>query len=159
RLDVEDHPRGRRLATARFTDEAQGSAGFDRERDRIDRSHDAALAPEKAAPHRKVLGERLRLDERDHAGASSQHRLLRPAPSWSWGGASARQRSIACAQRGANAQPGGSAARSGGCPSIAVSHSVSAPSRGTEASRARVYGCRGAAKTASTGPASTMRPA
>src|SRR5947209_1209649 len=42
---------------------------------------------------------------------------------------------------------------------MAVSHSARAPSRGTDSSSARVYGCRGAPKIVPTGPASTTRPA
>ena len=50
--------------------------------------------------------------------ASSARSCLRRAKS---GGAASRQRSKACGHRGAKEQPGGSAARSGGWPSIAVS--------------------------------------
>src|SRR5262249_58167350 len=58
RFDVEDHPGRGRLATARFADEAERPADLDRERDGVDGAHEPGLAPEDAAAHGKVLGER-----------------------------------------------------------------------------------------------------
>ena len=57
-----------------------------------------------------------------------------------------------------NEQPGGMAARSGGCPSMAVSRSRPSPMRGIDESSASVYGCSGALKIFVTGPDSTTRP-
>ena len=50
-------------------------------------------------------------------------------------------------------------ARVGGPPGIGVASPRSPPITGSESSRRFVYGCCGAAKTASTGPVSTIRPA
>ncbi len=62
-------------------------------------------------------------------------------------------------QRGANAQPGDGSSRDGGLPGMARSGSSSvSSSRGSESSRARVYGCAGAANSTSTGACSTARP-
>ena len=66
--------------------------------------------------------------------------------------------SIASPQRGLNAQPAGSFARSSGSPGMPVSISTVVSTRGTEASRPRVYGWLGAAKHALIGARSTMRP-
>ena len=123
-----------------IADEAERPAGVDRERDGVHRAHEPGLPSQDAAAQGEVLGERRRLEERRraHAGASSQHRLDRPAAGVNSGGSSARQRSITRGQRGANAHPGGSAARSGGWPSMAVSQSVDSERRGTDSSSARV---------------------
>ena len=93
-------------------------------------------AAEQPAPHREVLGEPLDLEERAHAGVSSQQRATWPGADRRSGGASTRQRSITCGQRGANAQPPGSRARSGGWPSMAARRATRAPRRGwTRAAR------------------------
>ena len=73
-------------------------------------------------------------------------------------GVSTLQMSIASPQRGLNAQPAGSFARSSGSPGMPISISTVVSTRGTEASRPRVYGWLGAAKHASIGARSTMRP-
>ncbi len=71
-------------------------------------------------------------------GASSQQRATCPSPTGRSGGASTRHRSMTCGQRGANAQPPGSRARSGGWPSMAARRAARAPSRGMDSSSARL---------------------
>jgi hypothetical protein len=61
-------------------------------------------------------------------------------------------------QRGANAQPGGSAVRLGTVPSMARSPPPAVPP-GIDASSPLVYGCAGERRIDRTGPCSTMRPA
>ena len=59
-------------------------------------------------------------------------------------GSSARQRSVAYRQRGANRQPFGGLIRSGGAPGMEYSRSrVSADFSGSAWNSASVYGCRG----------------
>ena len=66
----------------------------------------------------------------------------------------------AAGQRGANAQPAGSATGDGGTPSIDVSRlEPTASTRGIERSRPMVYGIAGDAYTSSTLPSSTTLPA
>src|SRR5215831_6312721 len=149
----------RRLAATRLANDTERPSGLDRERDPVDRAHDAALAAEDTAPGVEMLGEACRLENRHHspirikeitphppatrvppsprrrgegwgeersplmtpalsmstAGeVASQQRAVRRSPRASSGGAWMRQRSKARVQRGANAQPGGNAAKSGG---------------------------------------------
>ena len=67
-------------------------------------------------------------------------------------GDSARQRGCAKRQRGANAQPAAGHAGFGGRPGIGASAAPGASMRGTAPIRPTVYGCRGRARTSSTGP-------
>src|SRR5438105_4078190 len=99
---------------------------LDRKRNPIHRTHNAAIAAEKAALGLEVLAEARRLENDRHATplrterlvwttseAASQQRAVRPSRKYS-GGASSRQRSKARGQRRAKEHPGGSAAKSGG---------------------------------------------
>jgi hypothetical protein len=63
---------------------------------------------------------------------------MRPSSGVKAGGAASRQRAIMLVQRGAKAQPGGSEARFGGWPSIAVSRWSGSPMRGIEFNSALV---------------------
>ena len=140
-LEPEDQLGGRRLAAAGFADEAERGASFQRERDRIHRAHERRGPSERAAAYREVLGEIRGLEQRARgvqALACSQHRVLWPSATRISIGDSVRQRSITCAHRGANAQPGGSVARSGGCPSIVLRRAALAPRRHRSEQRARV---------------------
>src|SRR5438552_11092349 len=91
--------------------------------------------------------------------AASQHRAVLAWPGRNSGGVSTRQRSKAFAHRGAKEQPRGSAAKSGGWPSIAVNRWTLSLIRGIELRSASVYGWAGALKICETGPDSTTRPA
>ena len=85
-----------------------------------------------------------RLEHRHHAAPrcalalASQQRAVLPSARLNSGGVSLWQRSNAAGQRGANAQPRGSADRSGGWPSIAVSRFRLSLMRGIEFSSASV---------------------
>src|SRR5215467_2352282 len=138
----------RRLAAARFAHHPERAPSFDGERDAIDRPHHAATA-EETAPCPKMLAERRSLKHRHQraplpalprpaSGAASQQRtrlLATPATS---GGSAARQGSNALGQRGAKAQPGGNAERSGGWPSMAVRRCRPSLMRGIELNSALV---------------------
>src|SRR6266478_2985508 len=141
----------RRLAAAGFADDPEGSSALDRERDPVDRAHDAALAAEDPAPGAEMLAEARRFENRHQAAplrtktslaveceAASQHRAVRFFSAVNSGGVSTRQRSNALAHRGAKAQPRGRAAKSGGWPSIAVSRWALSLMRGIELSSASV---------------------
>src|ERR1700730_10893097 len=121
------------LPAAGLADNAEGPPALDRKRNPIHRAHDTATAAEKAALGLEVLAEPRRIENDRHAtplrtktlvlmasGAASQQRADLPSSKNS-GGASARQRSKTRAHRGAKEHPGGSAAKSGGWPSMAVS--------------------------------------
>ena len=85
-------------------------------------------------------------------------RVVWSGATWCCGGTSATHRSSAWRQRGAKAQPGGSARRSGGAPGMAGRRWPRAVVT-VEPSSPSVYGCRGWRITASVGPVSTKRPA
>src|SRR6266851_10099992 len=123
---------------------------LDRKRNSIHRAHDAGIAAEKAALGLEVLAEPRCLEDDRHAaplrtkrlvlmtsGAASQQRAVRPSRKNSCG-ASSRQRSKARGHRGAKEHPGGSAAKSGGWPSIAVRRCALSLIRGIELSSASV---------------------
>src|SRR6516162_4465967 len=150
RLLKSEHEVGcRRLSAAGFADDAERPPALDRERDPIHGAHHATVAAKEPVPGTEVLAELRRL-EHDHQTApplallepgplaASQQRTVRLSLGLSTGGAVSRQRSKALGHRGPKAHPGGSAAKSGGCPSMAVSRSHLSLMRGIELSRARV---------------------
>src|SRR6185295_11118393 len=127
------------------------AALLDGEGNAVDRANGAVTAAENAAPRRKVLAKSGGFEDGGHAMlpvvvvasapaacAASQQRTLCPVPMLNCGGASTAQRASAAGQRGAKAQPGGMADRSGGCPSIAVSRARLSVMRGIEPSSALV---------------------
>jgi hypothetical protein len=159
RLFEAEHELGRgRLAAARLADDPERPARLDRERNAVDRSYDPALPAKDAAARLEMLAERRRLEQRHHAaplatrlsavtatprmptGSVSQQRVVRPSSGKNSGGGAARHSATARTQRGAKAQPGGIAARSGGWPSIAVSRWSLSLIRGIAFSNASVYG-------------------
>jgi hypothetical protein len=85
-------------------------------------------------------------------------RPLAPAVGSS-GGASRLHTGMAWGQRGWKRQPVGGRARSGTLPSIETRIGLGVARSRTPASRPWVYGCRGRAKSSSTGASSAMRPA
>ena len=94
-------------------------------------------------------------------GPSSPTRMQRalwPGATATAGGGASSQAGIAAGQRGANTQPEGRAPGGGTRPGIASSSRRAAMS-GIAPISLRVYGCAGSAKSAFTGPSSTMRPA
>src|SRR5436309_360693 len=161
RFEMQHELRGRRLAAPRLTDDAEGPAGLDRERDPVHGAHDAGPASEETALDREVLGEVPGLQDRGghRRSPASQQRAVWPSPTATSGGASCRQRSSTRGHRGWNGQPAGGFAGSGGCPSMAVRRSRPSPSLGIDSRRAWVYGWAGALKIWRIGPASTIRPA
>src|SRR5690606_7389207 len=72
-------------------------------------------------------------------------------------GRSCRHRSVACAHRGTTGRCRGGSVSNGIPPAVAVTGRPS--TSGTEASRARVYGCAGSRSTCWVGPLSTTVPA
>ena len=127
-----------------IADEPKRLAGFHRERDAVHCSHEPGVPEEEAGLHGEVLGEVLDLEHGDVVAhctpsrAQSQQRAVWSGATVNVGGSSARQRSIAFEHRGWKAQPVGSAAGSGGWPSIAVSRSCAFPSLGIDSRRACV---------------------
>src|SRR5262245_8651448 len=140
---------GRSLSASGFPDDAERPTALDRERDPIHRAHEAAAVAEDPPPGAEVLADPRRLEHNHQIAprvrgssqalfrSASQQHTLRLSPNVSSGGAS-RQRSKTRGHRGLKAQPGGSAARSGGCPSMAVSGPRLSLMRGIELSRAFV---------------------
>src|SRR6185312_1488206 len=150
-LQPKHHLRCGGLAAAGLADDAERASAFDGEGDAVDGADHAASGAEQVTPGGEVLGERGGFQEHyatsplpitrsptPVAWAASQQRAVRRSPSDVAGGASIRQRSNASGQRGAKAQPRGSADRSGGCPSIAVSRWRLSFMRGMELSSACV---------------------
>src|SRR5207253_6523719 len=162
RLDrAEQAARGRGLPAATLTDEAERLALVDVEVHAVDRAHVADRALEEAFPDRKELLQPGDAEQR----RSCAHGYRKQLTAWPWptGRSSGSRRSHVPAmnsvQRGWKGHPDG---RSNGCgtlPAIGVSRSrVRARMRGIERSSARVYGCFGSWKIASTGACSTTRP-
>ena len=160
RSQFEDLVQRGRLARAGFADDAERAALPQLEADAVDRPHLADLAAE-----HHTLGQRVGLHQVPHpqhhrrvgsAGATPAGRWTRrrsrrrcgrrrarcgctrrcgPGRRRTSSGSAARQSSIASGQRGANGQPGGSAAIDGGAPGIGTSRAPWAASRrGTEPS-------------------------
>ena len=155
RLDEPEHqPRDGRLAAARLPHERERLAARHREGHAVDRVHHASGACRKclttsSTSSRSVTAPRLGRRPRDG-----------PAPAHASGGTAARHRS---SRKGAarmeraplGSAPGGSA----GSPGCGARRAAALAAVGTDASRPRVYGCRGEANTSSTVPSSTTRPA
>ena len=93
------------------------------------------------------------------------HAASCPAPTGMSGGTTSAQAAIACGQRVRKTQPEGGASGDGSSPASAVraarasaASPRAAPIRGVLASRARLYGWRGAVKSAAFGARSITRP-
>src|SRR5439155_27017583 len=116
RLDQAQHESAeRRLAAARFADDAERFAGSEREVDAVDRTHGTARAAEKSAPHREVLHEALDLQQRrvhlistDGSSGARRHADACAALTIFNGGGAARHAASTNGQRSAKPQPIGS---------------------------------------------------
>src|SRR5262249_34444127 len=163
-LKAEHELGGGGLAAAGFADHAERLAAADGGRDAGDRAHHAAGA-QQAAPRAEMFADFRGLEQGHQITLptpeplASQQRTERPSSGLLTGGSISRQRSMTLGQRGLKAQPGGSATRSGGCPSMAVSRWHFSLIRGIEVSSARRYGFTGLRNASLTGPASTTPPA
>src|SRR5262249_48348680 len=158
---------------AALADEAKRLALAHLKAHAVDRVDVADGAPDHAFLHRKMLLEVGDLEHRraGHGAAPASRSECQQAAQWpgrfgSNSGYSARQRSSANGQRGANTQPTGNSLNGGTVPGISRNRpaaSAGAPpmlaSRGIEASRPCVYGCNGCSNSASTSASSTLRPA
>src|SRR5581483_1090653 len=153
-------PARRRLAASRLADDAERPAFLDREAHPGHRLDRAELSLEQPGAQRKLLDEVGDLEDwfahRPPPSSAVRSRVLsggRSSAKWQadrWPSPTRRSSggsvahgvgSTRSAQRGWNAQPGGTAISDGGCPSILLRRSSRRPStRGSDASRPRVYG-------------------
>ena len=91
--------------------------------------------------------------------AYSRHRTCVPADLVQARGSARRRRSCTFGQRGANRQPAGGLARSGGLPGIPLSGTRGPLIDGNASSRPALYGCSGESKTRRVAPSSATWPA
>src|SRR5262249_25841515 len=128
RQQIDQHASERGLAAARLSDKTQRLATIDAQADVAHRD-DVGTAGDEAMARAKAAGKTLGCYQRAHA--SSRHLMQRDARAGSIR-ASCGAAALHCAddliQRGANAQPGGSALGGGTMPGIAARRPLSLPS-------------------------------
>ncbi len=167
RQQPQDEACQRRFAAARFADDAQHLAGGSSDERHaihcahhpIRREHPAAADEAARAPRAALSPRSCRRGSNRAAGGTDRHDPS-AMPAASRSGTSA-QTSAACAQRSRNAQPTNPGAMRGTTPGMLPSggRAAGCPAPECSASSPRVYGCVGAANSASTGALSTTSPA
>src|SRR3989454_5991014 len=170
-LQLHQEATGRRLPTARLSDDPEDFAPLDREIDPVD-GVDLFLPPSERVQQSSLQREELPQPTDVPDGAILRHARLPENISFAkwqrerWpvstsmsSGRSRVQMSCANRQRGWKRHPVGGLTRSGGDPGIARSFFLGPFTLGNASRRPSTYGCEGRSKTASVVPSSTISPA
>src|SRR5881628_861101 len=170
-LQLHQEATGRRLPTARLSDDPEDFAPLDREIDPVD-GVDLFLPPSERVQQSGLQREELPEPTHVPDGAILRHARLPENISFAkwqrerWpvstsmsSGRSRVQMSWANRQRGWKRHPVGGLTRSGGDPGIALSFFLGPFTLGNASRRPSAYGCEGRSKTLSVVPSSTISPA